>query len=336
VNFTYSVFGLLLKCNIPIPEVPPAHPLAAGQPVRIYMNISPHAGGDIPRGPEDLTYTSAYTDNKGEPALRIWNVAGGAFLHLSYCDGTQFWMDREGSQVWALWPDSLTIEDTATYLLGPVLGLLLRLRGVTCLHASAVAFGDRAVAFVGSEGAGKSTTAAALAQKGCAVISDDVVALVEREGSFFVHPAYPYLCLWPDSVTMVYGPHKKLPSFSANWEKRLLSLAGSQLRFEEQLLPLGAVFVLGERSSEPAAPFLEHLTPSDRLLSLVANSYATNLLDKDMRAREFALLGRLLETVPVRRLRPHEDAGQIEPLCNFIFRSYEGMRLQPLSKAASD
>jgi hypothetical protein len=299
------------------------------------MNISPQTGGDIPVGPEHLTYTSAYTDNAGEPALRIWKVAGDAFLHLVYCDGAQFWMDREGSEVWVHWPDSLTIEDAATYLLGPVLGLLLRLRGVTCLHASAVALGDHAVAFVGSEGAGKSTTAAALAQKGYAVISDDIVALVEREGSFFVHPAYPYLCLWPDSVTAVYGPEKNLPSFSANWDKRLLSLPGNQLRFEEQLLPLGGVFVLGERSPEPGAPFLERPTPSESLLSLVANSYATNLLDTDMRAREFALLGRVLEAVPLRRLRPHEDAARIDHLCKFILQCYEGMRPQPLSSAAS-
>ena len=125
-----------------------------------------------------------------------------------------------------------------------VLGLLLRLRGVTCLHASAVALADHAIAFVGSEGAGKSTTAALMARKGCAVISDDVVALVERNGSFYVYPAYPYLCLWPDSVTMVYGPDKQLPSFSPNWDKRLLSLTGNDLRFEAQALPLGAILSL--------------------------------------------------------------------------------------------
>jgi len=92
--------------------------------------------------------------------------------------------------------NNLTTEDAATYLLGPVLGLLLRLRGVTCLHASAVALADRAIAFVGSEGAGKSTTAALLARKGLAIISDDVVALVERDALFTFIPAYPYLSLW--------------------------------------------------------------------------------------------------------------------------------------------
>jgi hypothetical protein len=235
-------------------------------------------------------------------------------------------MDRRGTELWAHWPNNLTIEVAATYLLGPILGLLLRLRGVTCLHASAVAFADHAIAFVGSEGAGKSTTAALMARKGCAVISDDVVALEERDGAYFVNPAYPYLCLWPDSVALVYGPDKELPSFSRSWEKRLLSLARNDLRFEAQALPLGAIFVLGERGSTADAPFLEQLTLREALLALVANSYATNLLDKEMRAREFEFLGRMLGSVPIRRLLPREDPARSNELCEVIFRCYEAIK----------
>jgi hypothetical protein len=290
------------------------------------MDASPYTAGEIPSKEESLTYTSAYTDEAGQPALRIWKITDGDLLRLAYYDGTQFWMNLKGTELWAQWPTNLTIEDAATYLLGPVLGLLLRLRGVTCLHASAVAVADRALAFVGSEGAGKSTTAALMARKGCAVISDDVVALVERDGSYYVHPAYPYLCLWPDSVTMVYGPDKKLPVFSPSWDKRLLSLAGNELRFEAQSLPLGAIFVLGERGSLPETPFLEQLTLRDGLLALVANSYATNLLDKEMRACEFEFFGRMLERVPIRRLRPREDPAHIGELCDVILRSYEAIK----------
>jgi hypothetical protein len=320
VSFTYSVFGLFLRSNIPIPELISLDTPLSGPVVSIHMATSPTAG-EIPDEPKTLTYTSAYTDPTGQPALRIWKIADGRFLYLTYYDGTQFWMNSEGTELWAQWPDSLTIEDAATYLLGPVLGLLLRLRGVTCLHASAVSFGNRAIVFVGSEGAGKSTTAAMLAQKGCAVISDDVVALTERQGTFYVYPAYPYLCLWSDSVTIVYGPEKKLPSFSASWDKCLLSLAGNHLKFEAQPLPLGAIFVLGERSSLPNAPLIESLSPKESLLSLVANSFATNLLDNEMRAREFEFLGRMLRSVSVQRLTPHEDPSQIGRLCDVVLRS---------------
>jgi len=320
VSFIYSVFGLSVRSNLPIPELVPLDTPFSDRVLAIHMATSPTTG-EIPNEPKTLTYTSAYTGPTGQPALRIWKVADGRFLYLAYYDGTQFWMNREGTELWAQWPDTLKIEDAATYLLGPVLGLLLRLRGVICLHASAVSFGDRAIAFVGSEGAGKSTTAAMLAQKGCAVISDDVVALTQRQGAFYVYPAYPYLCLWSDSVTIVYGPEKKLPSFSASWDKCLLSLAGNHLKFEAQPLPLGSIFVFGERSPLANAPLIQSMSPKESLLSLVANSFATNLLDNEMRAREFEFFGQMLRSVPVQRLTPHEDPSRIGDLCDVVLRS---------------
>ena len=269
---------------------------------------------------------SSDKDESGEPALRIWKIADGAYLYLAYYDGTKFWLDCEGRRVWAKWPANSSLDDAATLLLGPVLGFFLRLRGVTCLHASAVAFDGRAVAFVGDAGAGKSTTAAAFAERGHAVLSDDVVALVERESSYYVVPAYPYLSLWPESVKMLYGPAKKLPTFSASWDKHMLLLNENKLRFEEKSLPLGAIFLLGERSSDTSAPFLETPTPQEALVSLVANSYASGLLDTEMRAREFALFGRLLAAVPLRRVRSHEDPAQIEAMCEAISAEYKTMR----------
>jgi hypothetical protein len=321
VNLAYSVFGLHLRSNLPIPELVSAEALNTEPIVNVHMNESPRR--EFSSEPKTLIYTSEYPDPTGQPALRIWKTANGQFLHLAYFDGTEFWMDRKGTELWAQWPDNLTIQDTATYLLGPVLGLLLRLRGVTCLHASAISVGDRAIAFVGSEGAGKSTTAARFAQNGCPVISDDVVAISERQGSYYVFPAYPYLSLWPDSVTIVYGPQKELPSFSANWDKRLLSLSANNLKFEDKQLQLGALFILGERDSLPDSPRVETLTPKEALLSLVANSYATNLLDKDMRAVEFEFLGRMLQSVPVQRLIPHIDPSQIDRLRDVVLRSFD-------------
>ena len=334
VNFTYAVFGLLLQSNLPIPELTPIRPnhdpspleSSNGGAVEIHLNASPPAGGGVPSGPEELSYESSYKDEAGTPALRIWKAAGSCYLRLAYFDGTQFWLDRGGREVWATWPENLTIEDTATYLLGPVLGILLRLRGVTCLHASAVAFGENAVAFVGSEGAGKSTTAAALARRGHAILSDDVVALAERNGSFFIHPAYPYLCLWPESVESLYGSAEALPQFSANYEKRCLSLGKQELRFAERALPLAAIYILGDRRGDPA-PLVEELTPQKAFLALVANTFATNTLDSGMRAKEFENLARVAPSVPIRALHAHNDASRLPDLCDLLDKETQEMRL---------
>jgi hypothetical protein len=217
------------------------------------------------------------------------------------------------------------MDDAATYLLGPVLGLLLRVRGVTCLHASAVEIGGRAVAFVGSEGAGKSTTAAAMARKGFGVLSDDVVALAERDGGFFVHPAYPYLCLWPESVASLYGSPNALPRFSASYEKRCLSLDKQQLAFATDALPLAAIYILAERRTDPA-PVIEPVSAQTALVTLVANTYATNMLDRSMRAREFESLGRLVPQVAIRKISAHVDPARLGKLCERIADDVQSIR----------
>lgn len=340
LNFTYAVFGLLLRSNLSIPQLSPVCPEGAlssldsssDPAVSIYLNVSPQTNAVIPRGPEELSYANSYKDETGNPTLRIWKAPGSRYLRLAYFDGSQFWLDREGTEVWATWPSTLTIEDMATYLLGPVLGLLLRLRGVTCLHASAVAFGETAVAFVGSEGAGKSTTAAALARRGHAILSDDVVALAEHNGSFFVHPAYPYLCLWPESVESLYGSAEALPRFSANYEKRCLSLEKQELQFAAQALPLAAIYILGERRGEPA-PLLEELTPQKAFLALVANTFATNTLDSSMRAKEFETLGRLAPDVSIRTLHAHHDAGRLPDLCDLLGKEAQKLNAPKQTRA---
>lgn len=317
MEWLYPVYGLQLRANQRIPGLQSAT-LPGAPSVEVHVAMAPEEARVTSLRGDTLTYTSPFLLKSGEPMLKVWQLASGAFLRLDYFDGMQFWVGAQGTQIWAVWPDSLTLEDATTYLLGPVLGLVLRLRGVTCLHASAVAFGDRAVAFVGDAGAGKSTTAAAFAGRGNAVLSDDIVGLLERDGAFFVLPAYPYLCLWPDSANMLYGAGKTLPRLSPSDDKRQLSLAGNGLRFEEQPRPLKTIFILGERTTGTDAPLVEKHRPQENLLSLVANSYATNLLDAEMRAREFELLGRLVASVPIWSLRPHADPSRIDQLCDLI------------------
>jgi hypothetical protein len=323
-DFTYSVFGLVLQSNLPIPGLNSIKPVPGLPDVRIQLCSPGTLSLDFLRGHEELSYTSSYLGLNAEPALRIWKVAGGSHLHLSYSDGMEFWVDREGKNIWGIWPVESSIEDASTYLLGPVLGLLLRLRGVTCLHASAIAIGGRAVVFVGSAGAGKSTTAAALARRGLAVLSDDIVALSEIDGAFRVMPAYPYLSLWPESVNMLYGSPEALPRFIGNWEKRYLADGSGGVIFAVSALPLGVVYLLGERAGDPA-PRVEAVLAQQSLISLVANTYATNTLDSTMRAMEFEVLGRLVSTVPIRKVCAHEEPARIDDLCSLIYADFAAL-----------
>lgn len=272
-----------------------------------------------------MIYTNADSGQPSSTGLCIWRETEKGFLRLVYPDGTQFWVDHRRETVWATWPETLSLEETCIYLLGPILGLLLRLRGTTCLHASAVNMGGRAVAFVGAAGTGKSTTAAAFARQAFAVLSDDIVPVVEQDDLFLVPPAYSHLCLWPDSVKALYGSPDALPRFHPNWEKRCLVLGESGTHFENQALPLGAIYILGNRRVN-SAPYVEQVRPRHALLSLVAETYANKLLDRNMRAQEFGVLGRLVASVPVRRVLPHSDASRLRDLCRVVEADFAALK----------
>ena len=231
-------------------------------------------------------------------------------------------VDRFGTSVSATWSSEATIDDTATYLLGPVLGFVLLLRGIHSFHASAVAVGTRAIALVGPAGAGKSTTAAAFAGLGYHVLSEDVVALAPRDGDFYVQPAYPCIRLWPESVAALFGAPDALPLLTPNWDKRYLDLSNRSHRFQQDPLPLAALYVLGDRSDNPTAPRVETMPPRAAMIELTGNAYVPYLKDKAARIGEFVLLRQVIARVPVRRVIPHRDPDRIALLCEVILDDF--------------
>ena len=300
---SYAAFGLSLASNRPVPgllESPPHHTVDT----RIWLDTP--APFEAHRDSRQVWYTSDQ-DGRAEPALRVFRTEDGRHFTLQYSDGTTFLVNREATDVWASWCESSTLEDTATYLLGPVLGFVLRLRGLACLHASAVVIGDGAVALMGPAGAGKSTTAAALGLQGYPLVTEDVVALEKTSRGFDVRPGFPQVRLWPDSVRLLCGHRDALPRLTPTWDKRALDFTQPGLRFHPHPLPLRAVYLLSDgRDCDDTSPVsnvagFDTLHGADSMLAFLSNTYVGYLLDATQRAEEFATLARLAALVPVRR-----------------------------------
>lgn len=85
-------------------------------------------------------------------------------------------------------------------LIGQVLPLVAALHGLEVLHASAVTLGDRAYAFSGVPGAGKSTLAINLALDGAELLSDDVIALRPSGGQVIAEPGSALVNLREDQA----------------------------------------------------------------------------------------------------------------------------------------
>ncbi|MBI3467548.1 MAG: serine/threonine protein kinase [Planctomycetes bacterium] len=335
--FLATAFGLRIAATCAIPgliECPAGDRQSDAVDVRIWLGRRPdwvleaRAASD---GTSDIRYVSSRVDAVGKPLLvvsewteqagRLHYVASG-LRHFQYADGVEFLLDRETARIWAGWSGETTLDDAAVYLLGPILGYVLRTRGVTCLHASVVAANETAFAFVGSARSGKSTAAAAFARLGLPVLSDDVAAICELDGRFHVRPAYPQLRLWPDSVERLFGSRDALAPLTPQcpqWDKRYLSLVSDgEHSFMDRPLPLRAVYVLGARETSDTAPRIEPLPPRERLLKLIANSYTGYLATAADQRREFHLLRSLIEAMPVRHVIPHADPARIPDLCSAI------------------
>jgi hypothetical protein len=316
-RFAYRLFGMQVESNVSIEGLRAVEYSTAKTELALKFHSQPPS--QALAGPKRLRYASVDTNSFGAPVVRLWDLGAGEVLYVDYSDGTEFWLDRELTTVWVQWRKTSSLESTLTYLLGPVFGLLLRLKGVVCLHASSVVIADQAVVIAGPEGAGKSTTAAGFAKQGFAVLSDDIAAIKNDHGdSYEAIPAYPRLNLWPASVKLLYGGEDALPAIVEDWDKKFLALGTQQsARFEECSMPLRSIYVL-DQAFEASGILAVPLSQKDALIALVANTYAANLLDTQQRAQEFAFLGKLVERVPVHGLNPRRGEWNVAQLCEAI------------------
>jgi hypothetical protein len=316
LSLSHVVYGLVLGTNSPIPGLrvlsDPAQPDVQ---IRLKDRSTP-LSPNVASLAETLYPIAGGT--LGTPNLRFGVTTDEKFFAFHYSDGARFAVERKGREVWGDWSENYTLEDACTYLLGPVLAFVLRLRGVISLHASAVVVGNLAVALAGCPGAGKSTTAAAFARCGFPALADDVVALAGREEGFLVQPGYPRLNLWPDAVRALFGSDETSPSITPTWNKRYMPLDENGHRFASGALPLGAIYVLESREPALTDAALDDLSGAQAVALLAANTQVNYLLDRHMRQEEFDVLSRLVARIPIRTVRCPSDTSALTRICQTI------------------
>jgi hypothetical protein len=324
-TFYSSAYGLSLAANRPIPGIC-AQPARQIADTHIEFGVAPPLS--VAHEPTDPAWYISDEREGNVPALRVWRAANASSYTMVYGDDTTFVVDGTGTHIWTTWAPHSTLADTAVYLLGPVLGFVLRLRGLSCLHASAVAIDGGAVVLLGPAGAGKSTTAAAFNTLGYALLTEDVVALEPAKTGFHVLPGYPQVRLWPDSVALLFGSEEALPRLTPTWDKRALDRTRSQLRFESRSLPVRAIYVLSGTSGRTGAatisPGIAALEGAEALLALLANTYVGYLLEPSARPREFEVLSQLASAVPLRQVRSSPAWRlPVHDLCGMILSDVE-------------
>ncbi len=205
------------------------------------------------------------------------------------------------------------------------MGFVLHQRGIPSLHASAVAVGGEAVAFMGWKGMGKSTTTAVFHAHGCPVLTDDLLPLYTEGETVLAAPAFPGLKLLPEAVEAARRDRPDdHPLISRRGTKRIVSVRDG---FAGEKLPLRCVYVLEWQDDEAASSVIEPVPPREACIELMRHSFALRMFEeRGATPQHLAESARLARRLPVRRLRRPRDLARLHELVDVVKKDLEGLR----------
>lgn len=251
-----------------------------------------------------------------------WQIAGKQFL-MRIPDIARFLLKNGNEIVFAAESDAKT-ADIPIFILGTVFGILLHQREQIVLHASAVRVNGRAVLFCGASGAGKSTFAAALAQRGYPLVTDDVCTLtIDGGGALLVHPDGRQLKLWAQAIDRLDLAQQRGERVRASLEKFYVEPSEA---FTEPL-PLGAVYALRE-ARPPHKPGIERPNVVDAALLLRRNAYRPLLVRRmDQKASYFHAATAIANVAGIFHLTRGLDFSKIPEVISWLESHWLELRL---------
>ena len=297
----YRVCGLTVETSHPVRGLLPARAAISIPDVVVRFGERPPWAGAPPDANRVLR--SVPSPNIAEQSFEIGWVIGGQGVRFQHGDGSFFWIDAAGREVWADWTDDLTLDDVSGYLAGSILGYVLRRRGQLALHASCVIVDGMAAALVGPSSMGKSSLAAACLATGDIVIADDVLALHPTDGQWRAEVGSNHLRLDDRSLANL-SPELRdsLELVGPSWDKWMLPLTHFGAAVPSESVPLGGVFSL-ESNADGLPAIASRMTESVALRMLLPHTSSSALLEPPARAAELLRVSALVRAVPVWHLR---------------------------------
>jgi hypothetical protein len=162
--YQYALFGHHLRSELLFPELVP---VVGGGPHWTFK-FANHSdpSQEVVLHEEELSATCR---------MRVSRV-GARYRYAHSCTGS-FEVSPDGRDVTFSAAADCSHDAVRLDLLARVLPLALMRGGLVCLHGSAVAWRDRAIALLGPKGSGKSTLALAATRAGAQHLSDDVLPI---------------------------------------------------------------------------------------------------------------------------------------------------------------
>lgn len=293
----YSAFGLEISSPFVLPALLPSD---CSRRADVDIRISP-----IASRPSKLADVGRLVVNTSTGPIIYWR------------DVANFHIER-GSIIHVDPLENATESAIAVPLSGIVLGALLHERGTFSLHASAVSLNEKAIAFVGEKGAGKSTITASLVAKGCHLVTDDILAFdstVDSANETIVIPSFPQLKLSDFSSEALGFNFYDLCEISPHSEKR--ALRDSSL-FQNNPVPLSTLYIL---SYSPTLTCTK-VAMKNALLSILRHSYATRILGPSGNTKSnFQAMHRMVQNVQVLHLQRPRNIAHLTEVAEFVLKN---------------
>ena len=289
-------FGLEIDAGFEAPGLPPADGPSRGPLTRLDLASPEEIDRDWPENGTRRVLEERFDD--GPPARTIdVDPEQGYRLYARHFGLAR--ISPGGEEVVCAPPDDEPWS-WQRFLVGRVLPWAAVLRGHEALHASAVGWRGRAIAFVGETGAGKTSLAVQLVTRGMEFFTDDVLALERSEGTVQGHPGAAL-------VSVRDAERAAIPA--ASWARlgKVLGHSGKtyvEVPRADRPLPLGALYFLARGETVAVEP-IAHLDP--RLL--LSSTFALGVQTPARLLNQLDVCSAIARDVPIFRLRIAADAG---------------------------
>lgn len=287
--YFYRAYGLTLQSELALPAFIPAD--LADTTVDIAIRR-----GKVPRKLETVTKEGVlYQLNPQQFLLHVENVAS----YLAE-NGTTIIVDAFSTDE----------SEVRLFLLGSVLGLLLHQRALFPLHASAIGTAKGAVLFAGISGVGKSTTAAALHQRGYPLLADDI-SVLDFQTTIHVPMGICRVKLWQDMTLALHHAPESAQRVRPNIDKYEIPLEQAELA----PVPLHTIYILVP--IKQAEITFEMLSGLEKLTVLQQHTYRQQMLiAPDYLRRQVNLFANYLDQIRLVRVKRPQYPVLLEDLLN--------------------
>ncbi|GGE30392.1 hypothetical protein GCM10011391_06260 [Pullulanibacillus camelliae] len=295
MRFYHKAFGLTIESQWVLPEVPAA--------------IVPIREADVRIEQGDL---SQLCGERASLLNKYVTLPGKVYFKVA---DTALFLIEEGRKIVVSPFLGCDVDKLRLYILGTCMGILLLQRKILPLHGSVIAINDKAYAFVGDRGAGKSTLAAAFLQRGYRLLTDDVIAVVMEKGDFpYVVPSYPQQKLWQESLNRL---NMKSEAYEPLFERETKYAIPVTDQFISEPLPLAGMFELTKTEAEGNT--LQHLKGLACLDSLSQHTYRHFLIPRmGLIAWHFHMLTRLVERIKGYQLTRSTQGFTVDQLVSMV------------------